>query len=516
MKRKRNMIILAVCLVVLCGVIGIEKAVTQHVDSISMTDEIILTVDADTLTQMSWSYNEETLDFVNSDGTWQDSADADFPVDQEEIADFLEHFAEVHACFIIDDVEDYEQYGLSEPQCTITLTSDEGDTVIELGGYSTMDEQRYMTLGEGTVYLIEDDLLDYVTTDRDDFMLNDEIPTYDILSELTIEGEDTLNVVYDEDGNYSYSDSYSYYLKENTTRYALSSTSVGSYLNTIRTLSLTDYATYTASADDLSQYGLDNPALTITVEGTLESEDEDSEETEEAVEFVLYIGAVEDEDAEVEEGEETPVNAYVRIGDSEIVYNLSSSAYETLSGASYDTLRPTEVVSLDWDNVTGASFEIDGEAYEVSIMTRGEWKEMQASEDSEEESSSDETDTDESEEEATTEAETETETESEEDEDDEEIIYILNGQEIDFAAVKSAANALDIESFTDDEPDKTEEISMTIYVDNSKYPSVEVTIYRYDGDYCLVLVDGETVGLMERSLMVDLREAVTSIVIGME
>ncbi len=527
MKRKRNMIILAVVLVVLCGVIAIENVVTQHIDSINTPDEVILTLESDSLTNVTWSYEEGTLEFENTDGTWYDSEDADFPVNQDTMAEFLAHFEEVHACFIIDDVEDYDQYGLESPQCTITLTSDEGETVVSLGNYSTMDEQRYISVGDGKVYLIEDDLLEYVSTERDDFMQHDEISAFDTLVELSIDGETTLDVVYDPDGSYSYTDSYSYYALQDGSHLALSDSLVESYLSTLTSLDLTDYATYTASAADLSEYGLDSPTFTITVSATAEAEsdetsdssdaeesdEEDSDVSTEDVEFVLYIGVVIDDTADTEEAGETSdssdaeesdeedsdVIAYARLGDSEIIYQLSSSEYETLAAGSYNSLRPTEVLSLDWDIVTGVSVTIDGEVYDVSVMTRGELEEAV------------ESDTEESETEETESGETET---TEEDED--EIVYVMNGQEIDFDAVMTAADALEIDTFVEEETDKTQELSMTIALDSSAYPSVEVTIYQYDGESCLVAVDGETVGLMSRSLMVDLREAVTSIVLGLE
>ena len=63
------------------------------------------------------------------------------------MSDFLSHFESVHASFVIEDVEDFAQYGLDDPSCTVTLTSADGSTVFQMGDYSTMDEKRYVTLG---------------------------------------------------------------------------------------------------------------------------------------------------------------------------------------------------------------------------------------------------------------------------------------------------------------------------------------------------------------------------------
>lgn len=337
-------------------------------------------------------------------------------------------------------------------------------------------------MGDEKVYLIEDDLLEYVTTDRDDFMQHDEVSDFDTLAELTIAGETALDIVYEPDSSYSYTDSYHYYAIKDGSHLALSDTLVKSWLNTLTSLDLTDYATYTASDEDLSEYGLDAPAYTISVNGTIEAQSD--EESAEDVEFVLYIGTIPDDTAE----EEADVIAYARLGESEIVYRLSSAEYEILSECSYNSLRPTQVLSLDWDIVTEVCIGMNGESYDVDVMTRADWEETGNA----------------------------GESDGDEEADGDEPVYVLNGSEIDFEAVMTAADAMEIDTFAEDAADKTQELSMTVSLDRDDYSSVTVEIYQYDGESCLVLVDGETVGLMQRSMMVDLREAMTAIVLEME
>ena len=61
------------------------------------------------------------------------------------------------AAFVITNVEDYAQYGLDDPTCTIQLATEEESYTIELGNYSNMDEQRYVSTGDGNVYLAVSD-----------------------------------------------------------------------------------------------------------------------------------------------------------------------------------------------------------------------------------------------------------------------------------------------------------------------------------------------------------------------
>lgn len=53
-----------------------------------------------------------------------------------------------------------------------------------------------------------------------------------------------------------------------------------------------------------------------------------------------------------------------------------------------------------------------------------------------------------------------------------------------------------------------------MYLENENYPQVKVELYRCDGTNCLAVVDGETLGLVSRSSVVDLIEAVNSIILG--
>ena len=59
-----------------------------------------------------------------------------------------------------------------------------------------------------------------------------------------------------------------------------------------------------------------------------------------------------------------------------------------------------------------------------------------------------------------------------------------------------------------------EEISLVLHLNNENFPEVQIQLYRYDGTNCIAVVDGEPVSLVSRSLVVDLVEAVNSIVLN--
>ena len=53
----------------------------------------------------------------------------------------------------------------------------------------------------------------------------------------------------------------------------------------------------------------------------------------------------------------------------------------------------------------------------------------------------------------------------------------------------------------------------TVHLDNETHPQVEIAFYRYDGEQCLAVVDGQSVFLVPRSSVVDLVEAINAIVL---
>ena len=202
--------------------------------------------------------------------------------------------------------------------------------------------------------------------------------------------------------------------------------------------------------------------------------DEDDNEVSDTC--VFHIGQnVEELEAykAAEEAEEDlpDVTKYVRIGDSQIIYELDDIDYITLSGASYDDLRHREVIWADFDTVTQINITLEGENHAL------------------------------------------TSTLDEEDEDAERIWY-YGEEELDIADLQGALEDLSADSFTDEAPSEKEEISLTVYLDNENFPQVKIQLYRYDGSLCLAVVDGETVSLVDRSAVMELVEAVQSIVLN--
>jgi len=474
MKRsKRLCLLLGVLVIASLATAGVLRMEDKK-EKIKTSGEIILALSADSVQSLSWEYQSESLAFHREDGSWVYDGDAAFPVSGEKMDELLSVFEQFGVSFIIESVEDDSQYGLDRPVCTIQIGTGEQSYEICLGDYSTMDSERYVSIGDGNVYLAKVDPLDSFDAALRDVIDHDEVPDFDTAEKIAFAGKENYAVTRDEDSGDSYCAEDVYFTRRDGEVSPLDTSRVNSYLKAIRNLDLTDYVTYNATAEELEQYGLSSPELTVTVEYI--SEEEQGTETLDT--FALSLSrdpkelaaaeAAAEKEAEddSEESEEETVTAYARIGESPIIYRVSGENYKRLMAASFDDLRHPQVFTGDFADVQAMDISLDGEVYQITTEKKGE-----------------------------------------------EHIYYYQEREIDASEFQNAVNNLKAVSFTGEQPTQKEEIGVTIYLNHERYPEVSIKLYRYNGTECLAVIDGKTVSLVDRADVVDLIEAVYGIVL---
>lgn len=500
MKRFKKLGILLGVLVIVCIATFALTQYEEKQEEIKNSDAIILEIPTDFVTSLSWEYAEEgSLAFHKGENGWLYDEDDYFPVDEEKVTDILSEFEAFGVSFIIENVEDYSQYGLDEPEMTFHIGTEETIYDIKLGAFSTMDQQRYIDIGDGNVYLVSEDPMDYVSSALSDMILDDDTPGFENVVDIRFEGAENYMIQRLEDTNYSYSDNDVYFTQKNGEYLPLDKSAVTQYLNTITSLDLLTYVTYNATEEELAEYGLDEPELTVTVNYT--QTDQASEKQEQIPgTCVIHISRNPEELAAAEEAEAKGENAkavsmYVRIGDSQIVYDLDSVDYGILSDASYDDLRHQEVFWADFADVT--QIDITLEDTEHTLISELDDDEERVWYYQTEEMLAEAT-------EETTEAAKETaETEA-----------IVEPETLDLTDFEDSLSALSANSFTNEKPTEKEEIRFTLHLDNETFPTVEIVLYRYSGTECLAVVDGESVSLVPRSSVMELVEAVQTIVLS--
>lgn len=465
MNRSKKLYVLLGILVIACAATFAVMQMEERKEQIKETGEIILELPTDSVETLSWEYNGETLAF-HKDETWLYDEDENFPVSEEKVNELLEQFQAFGAAFIIEDVEDLGQYGLDDPVCTISLSTAERAYEVKLGDYSKMDSQRYVSIGDGNVYLVKHDPLDEYGAILSDMIDHDEIPSFDHVTKIQFAGAEAYSITFQKDSTDTYSTDGVYFTQRDGKTLPLDTSKVDSYLRSITNLNPINYVSYNVTDEELQTYGLDAPELTVTVDYTTEGEDG----KEIADTFVLYVSpSPEDVKAaeEAEDGEEAEIPAYIRAGESQIVYEVSSSSYKKLAAASYNDLRHPEVIWADFSDIQQIDISLEGDNYALTSEKDG----------------------------------------------DERTWSYRDKDELEIADLQSALEALAADEFTDERPDQKEEIGLTIHLDNENFPQVAVKLYRYDGSRCLAVVDGESVSLVERTAVVDLMEAVRAIVL---
>ena len=470
---RKKQVTLCVLLAVFAAVSITAVLVSRHeekVEQIKNSGETILTIPIDTVTALSWTNEDGTFSFTKGEA-WTYDGDFAFPVDEEKVNELLAQFEDFAAASVINDVEDYAQYGLDEPICTISITAGEETYTVELGDFSKMDEQRYVSIGDGKAYLVNHDPLDEFYAVLRDMILDDTIPEFDTAKQIAFTGSENYIISYDEETKSICVDDVYF-----TDGKPLDTAVITEWLTSLHELDLTNYVSYNVTDEELETFGLDEPALTITLDYS--SSDEDGNETDSGT-LVLHLSQNPKELAAYEEAianEEDvlpDVTCYARVGDSQIVYQITQSEFDALTDVSYAALRHQKIFTADFDTVTSIDVTLEGEDY---IFTYNPPED--------------------------------------EDDADAERNWTYQDTEFDIFDFSYALRALSATSFTDEAPTGQEEFSLTLHLDNEDFPTFTLTLYRLDGESCIACVDGESVAFVSRDKAVDLIEAVRAVTLG--
>ena len=179
------------------------------------------------------------------------------------------------------------------------------------------------------------------------------------------------------------------------------------------------------------------------------------------------LESADSDDEEDSTDESSSITAYLRVGESQIIYQISGDDFTAMMDAGYDTLRHQQIFWGDFADVNQIDITLEGESHTITSSGDGDDR-----------------------------------------------VYSYNDSEVDLTDVTTALENLTADSFTDEAATGQEEISLTLHLDNEDFPTVTIRITRYDGELCLAEVDGSSVALVSRSDAMDLVEAVQAIVLG--
>ena len=286
MKKKSVNLITAVgVLVVLSGAyVGVKTYVAKQeaADTESAEEEnpeIISIASAD-VKSIKFVIDKKEVTFEKDGDSWVKSDETGFPVDQDKIDTLVSSMNSIKAERTLENVEDASEYELDQPENTITVTTEDGETtVIRLGMENDSTSQEYIDLNEdsSTVYVVSNSTFSSFKGTLYDFAKSGVFPTVDssTVSKISVEGKDSSYVVEKDENDF-------WNITGDGETEKADSAKATSLASTLSSVAYASFVNYNCAEDELSQYGLDKPYAEITVDYQEEVEKESTDDENEA------------------------------------------------------------------------------------------------------------------------------------------------------------------------------------------------------------------------------------------
>lgn len=375
--KKRGKRLLALCgVLILCigGYVLVRQVIPAvEVESEAATASIkIETMDSDAVYTMDWEYQGEIIKLERTSDGWQYAKDAAFPLEQSYAQTMLLKATTVSASQRVDDVEDLSEYGLDSPMMEIVLTDYDNNKVqYALGDQSTLTGEYYMMVGDdtSTVWVVPENLYSAFAHTLYSMIAMEDIPVMSDVQALHI-ARDTgdLDIVYIEDNEgLTYTTVFHWFVQDGDTYQPADNGKVSDLYSLITDMSWVTCVDYSASEEALASYGLAEPAAEVTLHynatETREADEQDENgspvtETETVAKtFTLEIGDYTGNSA-----------CYARLPGSSMVYLIDATIADTFLLANYDSVKPDDILPVDWETVTSFEVTLNGETHSVQYL----------------------------------------------------------------------------------------------------------------------------------------------------
>ena len=534
MKKKTVKLVSAVVVLgVLCAAYeGVNFYVTSQEEKETEENDTsvdLVSLEADDITAVSFTADQNEVEFDKKDDSWTEKSDADFPVNQDTVDNAVKGVASLTADQEISDVEDLSQYDLDDPQNTITLTTADGDTTLQVGMESS-NNQYYVKKADDdkNVYLVSSTSLESFMGGLYDFAESGTFPsvTSATITDVKVDKEEGYELTQDADNLF-------WNVSDGKDTEKADTTKAGTVTSAIGSLAYDKFVDYNCTDD--AKYGFDDPYAVVTVkyseEEAVESdeEDADSEESTESSEentdadsdTAESADASEEDSSEDEQetrtvektltiyvGDETGDDRYVKVDDSKEVYTITKDSLTDILDSTISDFYSLTVNYVSVNDLDSLEIKSDDGDHTVDVV-----RETAKAEDEEES----DTDTDTSDEENTDESSAETSDESSADVDSSDettsdtttTSYELDGEELDESTFTSFYNKLvDMtaqERFTEEyTPDG--EAAYTFLFKDTDGNETTAEYYEYDTNFYAAVV-GDKVYLVNKMNVKELNDA---------
>ena len=534
MKKKTVKLVSAVVVLgVLCAAYeGVNFYVTSQEEKETEENDTsvdLVSLEADDITAVSFTADQNEVEFDKKDDSWTEKSDANFPVNQDTVDSAVKGVASLTADQEISDVEDMRQYDLDNPQNTITLTTADGDTSLQIGMESS-NNQYYVKKEDDdkNVYLVSSSSIEPFMGTLYDFAESGTFPsvTSATITDVKVDKENGYELTQDADNLF-------WNVSDGKTTEKADTTKAGTVTSAIGSLAYDKFVDYNCTDD--SKYGFDDPYAVITVKYTEEEaveSDEDSEEstdadTEESTTDEAAADTSEDADASDEDssedeqetqtvektltiyvGDETGDDRYVKVDDSKEVYTITKDSLTDILDSTMSDFYNLSVSYVSVNDLDSLEVQSADGDHTINVVT-----ETVKAEDEDTTDDTDSDTTDESSTETSDESSTDTDSSDESSSDDEEetttTTYKLDGEDLDESTFTTFYNKLinmtAQERLTEEYTPEGDPAYTFIFKDTDGKETT-VKYYEYDTNFYAALVE-DKVYLVNKMNVKDLDEA---------
>lgn len=440
MKKKSVKLVAAVgVLVVLSGAyVGVKTYVAKQdakeTESEEENDETkeIVSISSDDVKSIKFIIDKKEVTFEKDGDTWIKSDESEFPVDQDKLDTLAGSFSSVTAERTLENVEDVSEYELDQPENTITITTEDGETtVIQVGMENDSTSQEYIELNNdsSTVYVVGSTTFQSFEGGLYDFAKSGTFPTVDssTVTKVSVTGPEDAYTVEEDENNFWNVTGTTGGTEETAKADSAKATSLTSALSS---MAYASFVNYNCTDEELSQYGLTKPYATITAdyqeevekessdseneaetgdndatEASIEEDSTDSETTEKSSETEADTNTESAEETEEETTEmvdrqlvieigdrSSDGGRYVRVNGSNEIYTISEDSLDTFIGKTDADFWDMTVSYLSVNNLDSLKVDYKNSEYTVNVSREtSEDEDAEEAEDTADENATDET-----------------------------------------------------------------------------------------------------------------------------
>lgn len=390
MKKKSVNLITAVgVLVVLSGAyVGVKAYVAKQeaadTESAEEENSEIISIASADVKSIKFVIDKKEVTFEKDGDSWVKSDETGFPVDQDKIDTLVSSLNSIKAERTLENVEDASEYELDQPDNTITVTTEDGETtVIQLGMENDSTSQEYIDLNKdsSTVYVVSNSTFSSFEGTLYDFAKSGVFPTVDssTVSKISVDGKDSSYVVEKDENNF-------WNITGDGETEKADSAKATSLASTLSSVAYASYVNYNCAEDELSQYGLDKPYAEITVDYQEKVEKESSDDENEAENGDEEVSEASGDENQADENADSETDGSESLDeDADSETNGSESSDEDVDVADTEDSEAVENENTDEtadDNVEAEDTDVTESDDEAGVETT-DTESAESSEDSE-------------------------------------------------------------------------------------------------------------------------------------